>query len=297
MRVVLGADGSEHAEHAAEFLVRYPMGEGSVIDCCGVYSTSHVVTATSHPFLGPMLTDQLAKAVEDAREGAQEAAKRLAKLVRERGKGSEAHLLEGNPADELAAYAEKTGATFVTVGSRGLGRLDTLLLGSVAREIANNRKVDLMVTRHPANGPGPLRVAFATDHSEFAARVANKIPSMVDGKFAELEVLSIVDPDSKDVGILRHANKWDDLSSGLEKWVVEQNELLLGHLSGVAESSGSKVLVGHARESILEHAKQAGVDLIIMGAQGRTALSRLLLGSVSNYVLTRAHCAVMIIRA
>ena len=38
MKVVLGADGSEHAQFATEFLARYPLGEGALVDCCGVYS-------------------------------------------------------------------------------------------------------------------------------------------------------------------------------------------------------------------------------------------------------------------
>jgi nucleotide-binding universal stress UspA family protein len=244
-----------------------------------------------------MLTDQLAQAVDDARAGAESAAKRLARLIREKGKSSEAHLLEGNPADELAGYAERSGASFVCVGSRGLGRLDALLLGSVGREIANNRKTDLLVTRKRTLPEGGLDVLFATDHSDFAKRVAAKLPRLVEGRFRKVEILSVVDPDSKDVSILHAANKWSDVETGLKNWVEEQNKSLLDSLSAISEETASTVLVGHARESILERATQAGVDLVVMGAQGRSALSRLLLGSVSNYVLTRANCAVMIIRA
>jgi len=296
MRVVLGADGSEHAEFAAEFLTRYPMSQDSVVDCCGVYSASHVVTATSHPFLGPMLVDQLAHAVDDARDGAEAAARRLCSLIKERGRKSEAHLLQGDPGEELANHAEETGAAFVAVGSRGLGRFDALLLGSVGREIANNRRVDLLVARRRESS-GDLKVIFATDHSDFAERVAAKLPSMVEGKFRELEVLSVVDPDSKDVAFARSSTPWDELKTGLAGWAKEQNEVIVAKLTSIAERCISNVLNGHAREAINDRAEETGADLIIIGAQGRTALSRLLIGSVSSYVLTRAKCSVMIVRA
>jgi nucleotide-binding universal stress UspA family protein len=296
MKVVLGADGSEHAEFAAEFLTRYPMAEESVVDCCGVYSASHVVTATSHPFLGPMLVDQLTHAVDDARDGAEAAARRLCSFIRDRGRKSEAHLLQGDPGEELANYAEEMGAAFVAVGSRGLGRFDALLLGSVGREIANNRSIDLLVARR-REASGGLKALFATDHSDFAERVAAKLPSMVEGKFAELEVLSVVDPDSKDVAFARSSTPWDDLQTGLAGWAGEQNEATVAKLSGLADRCVSNVLSGHAREAIIDRAEEMGADLIIIGAQGRTALSRLLIGSVSSYVLTRAKCSVMIVRA
>jgi nucleotide-binding universal stress UspA family protein len=44
------------------------------------------------------------------------------------------------------------------------------------------------------------------------------------------------------------------------------------------------------RAARLEH-----VDLIIMGTRGRTGLSRLLVGSLSSRVITRAHCPVLVV--
>lgn len=295
MKVVLGADGSEHAQFTADFLTRYPLGSEAVVHCCGVYSASHVITATSHPFLGPLLADHLAHAVDDAKQGAEAAARAASKQLRNASIGAEAHLLEGDPGDELASYAQKIGAAFVAVGSRGLGTIDTLLLGSVAREIANNKKVDLLVTREREFESEHLRVVFATDHSDFAERVTAKLPSLVNGRFSELEVLSVVDPDSKDVAFARSSAPWEDLQTGLTGWVKEQNDANVAQLNSVAERVTSVVQLGHAREVIIERAKNA--DLVIMGAQGRSALSRLLLGSVSNYVLSRSASSVLIVRA
>lgn len=56
------------------------------------------------------------------------------------------------------------------------------------------------------------------------------------------------------------------------------------------------VIQGHVGKTILAQAADLGSDLIVMGAQGHTALSRMLLGSVSDFVATHAPCSVLVIR-
>jgi len=53
---------------------------------------------------------------------------------------------------------------------------------------------------------------------------------------------------------------------------------------------------GDARFVIVDHAVQWKADLIMLGSHGKAGLERLLLGSVSEYVLRHAHCSVMIVR-
>jgi nucleotide-binding universal stress UspA family protein len=53
---------------------------------------------------------------------------------------------------------------------------------------------------------------------------------------------------------------------------------------------------GRAATVIVDRAQQMGVDLIVLGARGRSALDRVLLGSVSSEVVDRAHCPVLVAR-
>lgn len=59
---------------------------------------------------------------------------------------------------------------------------------------------------------------------------------------------------------------------------------------------GSKMLHGHIGETLVKYARESGADLIVMGSNGRSNVGRLLLGSVSNYVVKHARCPVMIVR-
>jgi nucleotide-binding universal stress UspA family protein len=54
--------------------------------------------------------------------------------------------------------------------------------------------------------------------------------------------------------------------------------------------------VGDEAEEIIRLAEEEGCDLIVMGTQGRTALGRLLMGSVAEQVLRRAPCPVLTVK-
>jgi nucleotide-binding universal stress UspA family protein len=53
---------------------------------------------------------------------------------------------------------------------------------------------------------------------------------------------------------------------------------------------------GHAGYEIVNYAEENGFDLIVVGSKGHSTLDRVLLGSVSDYVATHAHCSVLITR-
>ncbi|MEC4984386.1 MAG: universal stress protein [Oscillatoria sp. PMC 1068.18] len=63
---------------------------------------------------------------------------------------------------------------------------------------------------------------------------------------------------------------------------------------GVATEFDYKM--GDPGQVICNSAKSWGADLIIVGRRGRTGLSEILLGSVSNYVLHHASCAVLVVQ-
>lgn len=58
----------------------------------------------------------------------------------------------------------------------------------------------------------------------------------------------------------------------------------------------TRVLVGAPGLSIIAVAENCQTDLIVMGTQGRSGLSRLLLGSVAEHVLRHAPCPVLTIK-
>jgi nucleotide-binding universal stress UspA family protein len=53
---------------------------------------------------------------------------------------------------------------------------------------------------------------------------------------------------------------------------------------------------GDAGRQIVEEAKEWGADLVLMGSHGRTGLTRVLMGSVAQHVVSHAPCSVEVVR-
>lgn len=54
---------------------------------------------------------------------------------------------------------------------------------------------------------------------------------------------------------------------------------------------------GPPASTIVEAANERKVDLIVMGTHGRTGIGRLLIGSVAEEVIRKAHCPVLTVKA
>jgi len=73
---------------------------------------------------------------------------KLAANVRSRGLDSVATgLLEGTPANEIIRYADRNGIDLIAVGSRGLGGLKGLFLGSVSHKLIEDAKCPCLVVK------------------------------------------------------------------------------------------------------------------------------------------------------
>jgi nucleotide-binding universal stress UspA family protein len=70
----------------------------------------------------------------------------------------------------------------------------------------------------------------------------------------------------------------------------------MGEAAGVKMET--KIVERHPSvpDAIIQFAEENGVDLVVMGTKGKTAISRFLLGSVTESVVHHAHCPVLVVR-
>lgn len=101
---------------------------------------------------------------------------------------------------------------------------------------------------------------------------------------AEIVVLNVIDPVGKGGEKDTRAAWWnmwyEDRQSTTERRLEEAHEMAKKEGHDIA----TDVSTGKPSEEILEYADEEDVDLIVMGRQGETGLSRVLLGSAAENV-------------
>ncbi len=53
----------------------------------------------------------------------------------------------GDPATAIVRYADRNGVDLITVGSRGLGQVEGMLMGSVSRKVSSLAKVPCLIAK------------------------------------------------------------------------------------------------------------------------------------------------------
>lgn len=194
----------------------------------------------------------------------------------------------------ILEYAEKNRSDLIVAGSHGHTAIGNLLLGSVTQVLIRNTDIPIMVVHHfsPTDQKSNRfqRIAVPTDFSQPAMRAANLGVQLRKITGGELHYLHVVDlPGLEEI----HANY---LAERLHLNEVGTVDVLLRdtmqELKPNAEVQFSK-LYGDPPREILNYSREKRIDLLIMGTHGRKTLDRLLIGSVTASVISKAECPVI----
>lgn len=150
------------------------------------------------------------------------------------------------------------------------------------------------------------RLLVAVDLSEISQGVFDHALALAQISGGEMLLLHILSPESENIPVnyapLIMSYTPIMVEEFQKEWETfrEQCKHQLEMFVRQAESQGVKVqsqqLSGHPGRLICEYAQEQQVDTIIIGRRGRSGLSELFLGSVSNYVLHHARCTVVIVQ-
>jgi nucleotide-binding universal stress UspA family protein len=279
-RVVVGVDSSFSARLALQHAARRTGSDGELL-------VAYVLSPLPSAAVG-----SLQDLDRDRRTDAQERVELLASDVSAR---TESILLDGNPAERLAALARERDADEIVVGSRGLGRFSAAL-GSVSHALISQADHPVVVVPsasadHPRvprpdgacmvvvgyDGSDPSRSALA-----YAARRA------ADGHVVAVHAFHPV-PD------------WlgsPNYGRALDAYQAHGRELLqaLEQERGYGATLETSLVEGPPARAIVAVADARDADEIVIGSRGFGAM-RGVLGSVSHAVLHEADRVVVVIPA
>ncbi len=144
--------------------------------------------------------------------------------------------------------------------------------------------------------PAPSRILVPVDLSEGSRTLVDYALQFARPFNAAIEVVHAWEPPQYVApDLLVAAPGWN--SQSLEKVAVDAATQELSKLVGGIQNPPvplqHRVIVGEAASTVLRAAEEGKHDLIIMGTHGRRGLPRLLMGSVAQKVVARAHCPVL----
>ena len=139
-----------------------------------------------------------------------------------------------------------------------------------------------------------MKILMGIDDSKFSGDVLQAVITQFRPEHIEVRVLHVLQPS---------APAPPQMAPGYAPELDEQKEPareLVERIASELRSTGFKVdtavEVGDIRERIIDSAAAWGADLIVVGSHGRSGISRLLLGSVAEFVARHAKCSVEIVR-
>jgi nucleotide-binding universal stress UspA family protein len=152
------------------------------------------------------------------------------------------------------------------------------------------------MTAAPRSGPiaaSPIRrVLLATDLSHASDVASDWAFDLASRVGASLVVFSVIDPRELRLPGGRFLARVDQVRERRE--TTAQELVQRGRRAGVRVTF--LVWDGDPAESIVAAAASECVDLVLVGSHGRGPIGRLLLGSVSEYVVRNAPCPVLVAR-
>lgn len=162
MKILLAADGSRAALNAVQSLIKNLewYKEKPTVDLLYV----HLPITVGGSIHGIAVnTGAIERYYE---EDAQQALKETKQLLTSAGVRFDTHLRIGKIAEEICTFAQENGSALICMGTRGMGSIGNMLLGSIAMKVLHLAKVPVLlvpdVHAHAAKWQEPAVSDFRT---------------------------------------------------------------------------------------------------------------------------------------
>jgi nucleotide-binding universal stress UspA family protein len=209
-----------------------------------------------------------------------------------RGVPHEVLLEEGNLWPAIAKLIEKHEIDLVVTATHGRGKLQKVLIGSVAEEIFRQASCAVLtvgprVKDETAREVELKNILFATDFGPGAEKAAAHAFSLAQEHGAKLTMLHVI----------------QEATAFTEESVWRQREFNIENLKKLVPEGAEnwckpvfRATFGDAAEEIVTMARETNADLVVMGAKTRKSLAGHVPVTVAYSVVTKARCPVLTVR-
>jgi len=182
-----------------------------------------------------------------------------------------------DPYTEIVEQAEQSAMDVIVMGRRDKSDLLRTMMGGTTAKVIGYTHSDVLVVPRGGQIEGK-GIVLAVDGSRYSDAAATTTLNFVKQCKVPLTVVAVASDERLKDDAQANAER---IKALMEKEGVE---------------ASTTVRVGQPDAAIVDAATEAGADLIVMGSHGRTGFDRLLVGSVSERVIGRSECPVLVVK-
>lgn len=288
--VVVAVDGSDASKNAVRWAANTAMKRGIPLRIASSYTVPQFLYAEGMVPPKELFDDLQAETlekIEDARAIAHEVAPEI-KIGHT--------VAEGSPIDMLLEMSKDV--TMIVMGSRGMGGLSGMVMGSVSSSVVSHASCPVVVVREDnhvteANKYGPVIVGV--DGSEVSQKATEVAFAEAAARGAELIAVHTwmdMQVQASLAGLSAAQAEWAEVEKDQANLLDER----LAEFTAQYPSVPVKKVIARDRPvRALSDAAEGG-QLLIVGSHGRGGFKGMLLGSTSRSLLQSAPCPMMVVR-
>jgi nucleotide-binding universal stress UspA family protein len=268
-KVLVAIDGSEHSDYALNVAVKIG----------AKYSSSFTLVQVEVPS-AKTETEKVPGNILDERVG----------IVKMNSLAcTQIKVQSSDPAGEILKLANSGNYGLVVLGSRGLGSLKSLLMGSVSAKVAKEAKSSILVVKTKIEAIPKILLGYdGSDQSKNALEFATDLGLKFSAKVDVVSVFNI--PVSPEAYIGTEVDRWEkDMKSLLDSAVESMRAKGL-------QTQGKIIDHNNVPLALTSEAEKGSYDIIVVGSRGQGRLKSLLLGSVASGIANSSKTNVLIVR-
>ena len=209
-------------------------------------------------------------------------------------------IARGRPHVVIDDRLHSPGVVGALLGGQGHSGAIEKLLGRTAQRVIRHARIPVLIVKSPHSLMPPTRIVSAVDWSSNSARALQVAARLRDEQAGLLSILHVIDsPFVPYVQAFAHERDARDALEQLrEEQLVQLGQFVdraLADFSGSREAHTLAVVFGDPPMTISTQAQTLLAQLIVVGAHGATDLSRYLLGSTAEKLVTAAACDILVV--
>lgn len=207
--------------------------------------------------------------------------------VFENVKSVEMLIEKGNTIERITEVAEIKEMNLIIMGEGNQAENEHFKLGSTTERMMQKNEIPLMVVKNEPVKP-LKKILCPVDFSESSKRALANAIFLSNRLGAQLTIMNVFTP----VEVFSYWINVDNKKENQLQLQQQKSEFdhFLKDIHINKELHKVKIAQGEPEEEILKEIKNQGIDLLMMGTTGKTGLSKIFLGSVTEKVTREVPC-------